>query len=65
MIEAIKKFLPQNFNDLLALVLIAVIVALWILQGQQCIELRDEVNGSLTVIFTLIVQYFFRKRSGE
>jgi hypothetical protein len=65
MIEALKRFMPQNFNDLLALVLIALIVALWIMQGQQCITLRDEVNGSLTVIFTLIIQYYYRKKKEE
>ena len=56
------KWAPQNFNDLLALFVIALIAALWIIQGLSRITLRDDVNGALTVIFTLIIQYYFRTR---
>jgi hypothetical protein len=55
------KFGPQSFNDLLALILIAAIVALWILQGQTVLALRDDTNGALVVLFTLVVQYYFRR----
>jgi hypothetical protein len=56
-----NKFIPQNFNDFFALVLIFLIVGLWIIQGLGLIALRDDVNGGLTVLFALVVQYYFRK----
>jgi len=56
-----SKFIPQNYNDFLALILVILIVALWLLQGASKVILRDDVNGALTVIFTLVVQYYFRR----
>ncbi len=56
-----NKFIPQNFNDFLALVLIAAIVGLWVVQGLGLVSLRDDVNGGLTVLFALVVQYYFRR----
>jgi hypothetical protein len=53
------KWLPQSFNDLLALILIGAIVALWILQGQSALTLRDDTNGALVVLFTLV--FYFRR----
>ena len=61
----ISKFLPQSFNDFLALVLIGVIVTLWILQGKETIALSEGVNGALIVIFTLVAQFYFRKKQEE
>jgi hypothetical protein len=58
----IKKLVPQNFNDTLCLVLITVIVALWILLGLKILELSAEVTGALIVTWTLLVQYYFRKK---
>jgi hypothetical protein len=63
--DAIKRLLPQNFNDLLCLLFLAMASALWIIQGLQLITLRDDVNGSLTVLVTLVVQFYFRKSKGE
>jgi hypothetical protein len=60
-LEVIQRFLPNNFNDFLALILILLISALWIFQGEKAISLRDDVNGALVVIFTLVVQYYFRR----
>jgi hypothetical protein len=57
-----KKFLPQNFNDLLCLVLIGVISSQWILIGLKLLELPAEVNGAMIVTWTLLVQYYFRKK---
>jgi hypothetical protein len=51
----------KNFNDLLAIILVALIVALWIVQGLKWIDLNEAVSGSLISIFTLIVQYYFRR----
>jgi hypothetical protein len=59
-----SKFIPQNFNDLLALVLIAGIVALWIMQGFSIVTFPAEVTGALIVTWTLVVQYYFRKEKG-
>ncbi len=56
-----SKFIPQNFNDFLALILIVLIVGLWVVQGLGLVTLRDDVNGGLTVLFALVVQYYFRR----
>lgn len=60
MLEIIKKFVPQNFNDLLAVMLIIGIVLLWVFA-----TLPTEVSGALIVTWTLIVQYYFRKKLEE
>ncbi len=60
----IKKLVPQNFNDLLCLVLVTVIIALWILAGMKLLVLPAEVTGALIVTWTLLVQFYFRKKSG-
>jgi hypothetical protein len=60
-----QKFLPQSFNDLLCLFLIFLIVGFWTLQGLQLLELPAEVTGALIVTWTLLVQYYFRKRPNE
>jgi len=56
-----NKFLPQCFNDFLALLLIILIAILWVIEGLDKVVLRDDVNGALVVLFTLVVQYYFRK----
>ena len=61
----IARFLPQNFNDTLAVVLVVSIMALWIVDAMTTMTLPQEVNGGLLVTWTLIVQYYFRKRSSE
>jgi hypothetical protein len=58
-----KNFIPQNFNDLLCLVLIGVITGLWLLAGFKRLELPAEVTGALIVTWTLLIQYYFRKKS--
>lgn len=58
----LKKFLPQNFNDLLALFFITLAIMLWIIQGLSLVSLREDVNGALVVLVTLIVQFYFRTR---
>jgi hypothetical protein len=60
-----KIFLTHNFNDGLCLILINLIVALWILTGLHVLELSAEVTGALIVTWTLLVQYYFRKKPGE
>lgn len=51
----------NGFNNLLALVLVLIIAALWALQGFNVLSLMGEVTGALIAAFTLIVQYYFRK----
>ncbi len=61
----IKKFMPQSFNDALCLLLISLIVALWILIGLKVLELSAEVTGVLIVTWTLLIQYYFRKKQDQ
>jgi len=56
----------MEFNNKLAMVLGAsVIPALWIVQGLDIVELPGEVIGATIAAFTLIVQYYFRKKPEE
>jgi hypothetical protein len=61
----IIRLAPQNFNDLLCLVLTFLIVALWILMGMKILELSAEVTGALIVTWTLLIQFYFRKKQNE
>jgi hypothetical protein len=63
-VEMVKKFAPQNFNDLLATGAIIIIPALWVLQGLKVVDLPPEVTGALIVTWSLIVQFYFRKAQG-
>jgi hypothetical protein len=60
-----NKFAPRTFNDFLCLVLVGVISALWTLSGLKTLELPAEVTGALIVTWTLLIQYYFRKKQGE
>jgi len=51
-----------NFRNLLAIVSQAEIIAIWILQGLGLITLPGEVIGALISIFTLVFQFYFRKK---
>jgi len=51
----------NSFNNLLALVVVLIIAALWALQGFNVLSLMGEVTGALIAAFTLIIQYYFRK----
>jgi hypothetical protein len=61
----VKGFSPRNFNDVLCLILILLIVTFWFLTGLKVLELPAEVTGALIVTWTLLVQYYFRKKPGE
>ena len=60
-----KNIIPQSFNDMLCLILIMLIAALWILSGLKLLELSAEVTGALIVTWTLLIQYYFRKKNPE
>lgn len=51
----------KNFNDMLALILIFLIFALWIIQGLGIIAAMAEISGATIATFTLVVQYYFRR----
>lgn len=56
----------KKFNDLLALITIAgIIPGLWIAQGIGLISLPGEVIGATIMGWTLLLQYYFRKRQEE
>jgi hypothetical protein len=57
-----NKYMPQNFNDLFALILVFAIIVIWLLVGCGKIGMLPEINGALIVTWTLIVQYYFRKK---
>jgi uncharacterized membrane protein YuzA (DUF378 family) len=64
LLEHAKKFLPQNFNDFLCLLLVILITASWLLAGVDKLNLPPEISGAEIVTWTLLVQYYFRKKAG-
>lgn len=63
--EIIKRFLPKNFNDFLAVLLIFIIPTLWVLCGYKVVTLESQVTGALIVTWTLVIQFYFRKKETE
>jgi hypothetical protein len=61
------KWYPQNYNDLLSLMLIVLLIpAMWILQGVKVITaFPAEVNGALILAWGNIIQHYFRKAPSE
>ncbi len=56
---------PQTFNDLLALVLCALIMILWAGAGRGWLTLPGEIIGGTLMAFGAIVQFYFRKARDE
>lgn len=53
----------MKVNDVLAILLACIIIpGLWIAQGYDMVEIPGEVNGVLLSGWTLIIQYYFRKK---
>lgn len=52
---------PNSWNDVLALLLLVIIPALWVLDRLLVFELSGEIIGALIATWTLIVQFYFRK----
>lgn len=53
----------MNFRNILALLaFIIMIPAMWILEGKGVIHLGDTIIGATIVMWTLIGQFYFRKR---
>ena len=58
--------LISNINDLIALVLlIAIIPGLWVADGLQMLDLSAEVLGATIAAWTIVLQYYFRKKKSE
>jgi hypothetical protein len=56
----------KKINDLLALLIAVVIIpAFWILDGLKVLEVNGEVLGATIATWTLIVQYYFRKKPSD
>tara|TARA_Y100000310_G_scaffold309636_1_gene353942 strand:- start:627 stop:806 length:180 start_codon:yes stop_codon:yes gene_type:complete len=55
------QVLFSKFNDVLAVGVVILIVALWSLQGLGWMVLSGEVVGATIAVFTLIAQFYFRK----
>ena len=51
-----------QFNDVLAVLVVVLIIAVWVAEGLKKITLPGEINGALISAFTLIIQYYFRKK---
>jgi len=61
-----SKFIPQQFNDFLAILLgVIVFPAIWILQGTGTINIPEVAVGATIPIETLIAQFYFRKAQTE
>jgi len=61
-----RKFIPQTFNDFLALlVMVVVFPGMWIAQGMAIINIPEGVTGAMIAIETLIAQFYFRKAPTE
>jgi hypothetical protein len=57
-----KNILPSTFNEILCLTLVYLTFLLWLLQSVKAIELPEAVLGATIVTWTLMVQYYFRKK---
>lgn len=51
----------KNWNDVLALIVLVLIIVLWIVHGCKAINLSGEIIGATISGFTLVIQYYFRR----
>ena len=51
----------KNWNDVLALIVLLLIIGVWITQGLGYINLAGEIIGATIVGWTLVIQYYFRR----
>ena len=52
----------KTFRNLLALILMLIIVAMWAVQGLGIISMPGEVVGASIAVWTLVAQFYFRKK---
>ncbi len=56
----------MKFRDGLAVLLVVGIVAFWGVQGYGIIQnVSGEINGALIAVFTLVAQFYFRKKPAD
>lgn len=56
----------MNFNNILALLIDVIIIpGLWFVNGLGLIQLPEAVLGASIVVWTLIAQFYFRKKANE
>jgi apolipoprotein N-acyltransferase len=55
-----------NFRNLLAALVVSAILLIWVGEGMGVLSrMPGEVNGVLVAVFTLIIQFYFRKRPAD
>lgn len=52
----------KAFRDRLALILVVGIPTLWVVAGTTFIDLPAEALGATIVVWTLVAQFYFRKK---
>lgn len=56
----------MKFNNILALLVDVIIIpGLWFCDGLRLITLPEAVLGASIVVWTLVAQFYFRKKEGE
>ena len=60
--ERKKRQIVSTFNDVLAICVISIVTALWILHGMNIIKLPGEILGATITTWILIIQFYFRKK---
>lgn len=56
----------KKFNDLLALLtIVAIIPGLWVAAGLNALTLPGEIIGATIMGWTLVLQYYFRRKPPE
>lgn len=53
----------KNFNDVLALLLMVLVIpGLWVAIGLKFLDIPEVVTGATIPAFTMILTYYFRKK---
>jgi len=56
----------KDTNDVIALLLLIIIIpGLWLADSMAAIALNEQVMGATIMGWTLVLQYYFRKKVGE
>lgn len=56
----------KDINDLIALILLVLVIpGMWIADSMAVLDLNGEVRGATIMGWTLILQYYFRKKLKE
>jgi len=55
----------KDFNDLLALILIVLIPAIWVVDAVTTLEFNGQVIGATILGWGQVLTYYYRKKRGE